>query len=570
VVLGTVVALELAYTTALGMLTAPNDDDALAYHLPRAAFWLQEHAIGYIDQGEDVRLNAFPPGGEILTAFTMATSGGDRFAALPNLVAVVVIAVGVYGIGRRIGLDPRRALFGALLTPLFPVVALHAQSTLNDLPLAALVVAATALLLRRSETDLALAAAAIALALATKVTALLALPLLAVLAVLVWRPRWRPLAVAGACSLAAGSIWYVVNLVHAGDVLGDFPGDQRGGADVTDTVGRVLRLAINTFEVPGAQGRDRFVYVVVASVVLAAGLFASLRGRWRARDAWIAAIVVSLTPALLLAGRGALRVYQKAWYELGRTDIGYVDSNRDLDDVATILTGFGPLGLVMTVAGLGLCASAVRRRELCGRAVLLAVAPLIWIVAVGVAVVYFPWNARFELAGFAVAAGTWGLVLQRRALAWAVVAVSCTVVLTSLVHYREKPSGIRLLEPNDARSAFSLERWETMTTRRGIGPVAQFLDESVPPDAHVAAWPFFFPESRDGHSAPDLLPYLLFGERLQRTVDLVRTPAEAAATGAGWSVAPSETLTETCVDGWQPVLGTSSGWTILRRTIWRC
>src|SRR6266516_3238465 len=38
----------VGYSNALGLFTPPNDQDALAYHLARAAFWTQQERIAYI------------------------------------------------------------------------------------------------------------------------------------------------------------------------------------------------------------------------------------------------------------------------------------------------------------------------------------------------------------------------------------------------------------------------------------------------------------------------------------------------------------------------------------------
>src|SRR5438132_6062716 len=55
----------IGYSIALGLFSPPNDGDAIEYHLARAAFWKQQHAIGYVHGAGDARLDAFPPNGEI-------------------------------------------------------------------------------------------------------------------------------------------------------------------------------------------------------------------------------------------------------------------------------------------------------------------------------------------------------------------------------------------------------------------------------------------------------------------------------------------------------------------------
>ena len=568
-VLATLVVVDglvLAYAAALGLLTAQNDGDVQAYHLARPAFWLQQQSIGYLDIGADARLSAFPPGAEIVLAFVLAASGSDRFVAVPNLVAVGVMALAAYAIARRLGLDPRRASFGALVVPILPVVALQSQTALNDLPLAALVAAAAALLLRRCPTDLALAALAVGLALATKVTGLLALPPLAVLAWLTWKPRWRPVAVAGAVAVAGGSVWYAINLHRTGELFGRFPSEQRGNSDPVEALGRVLRMSINLLEVPGAQGRDRFVFVIVGAALLGGGIVAWRRGRWALGGAVAGAAIVALTPGVLLLNRLVLRIYQKIWHELGRDDIAYVDPHRPQDYSGWIHSWVGPVGLALMLIGVALAARAYRRGELPGVAVYLAAAPLIWIVLVGVAVSGMNWNGRFTLAGFAIAASTWGLVVDTRWLVWALVATAATTMTLSFVHSAEKPSGVRLLEPSRSQSVFTMPRWQVEGRLEDIEDVTRFLDERLPPDASVAMFPYEFPETpEDKYTASDLRPYLLFGAELGRTVHLTRTPREALASGAVWYLTPTRALARGRVPGWKRVFVAGSGWTVLRR-----
>jgi hypothetical protein len=563
--LAVVDGLALAYAAALGLLTAQNDGDVQAYHLARPAFWLQQQSIGYLDFGEDARLSAFPPGAEIVLGFMLAGVGSDRLVAMPCLVSVGVMALAAHTIARRLGLDGRKALFGALVIPLLPVVALQSQTALNDLPLAALVAAAVALLMRRCPTDLALAAVAVSLALVTKVTALPALAPLAVIAWLTWRPRWRPLAVAGGVAVAGGSAWYVVNLVQTGELFGRFPSEQRGSHDPVEAVGRVLRMSINLLEVPGAQGRDRLVFVFVGAVLLAGGIVAWRRGRWGLGGAIAAGLIVALTPTVLALNRLVLKVYQKAWHVLGRDDIGFVEPHRSQDYSGWIHSWVGPVGLVMTFVGVAFAVRAHRRGQLPGLGVLLATAPVVWIVLVGLAVSGMSWNGRFTLAGYTLGAATWGLVLGTRWLAWALVATAATTVTLSFVHSSEKPSGVRLLEPRRSQSVFTMPRWQVEGRLEENSDVARFLD-GLPTDASVASFPYHFPESpNDAYAARDLHPYLLFGARVGRTVHLTTTPRAALAAGADWYLSPTRALPQGQIPGWTRVLATVSGWTVLRR-----
>ena len=72
----------------LSIATPPNDYDSLWYHLARPAFWAQGHAVGYVANANDQRLDIFPPGAEITAAWPMVLEGSERFASLFQLVAL--------------------------------------------------------------------------------------------------------------------------------------------------------------------------------------------------------------------------------------------------------------------------------------------------------------------------------------------------------------------------------------------------------------------------------------------------------------------------------------------------
>jgi hypothetical protein len=296
-----VVALELAYAAAIALLTPPADDDSLQYHLARPALWLQQGSLGTFGDVFDFRLNAFPPNAELVYGFLLSVWGGDRIVAVVNLLAAVALTAAV-GVGaRRLGLGAREAAFGALLAASLPVVALQAPSTLTDLQVATLATCGAALLLRRAGGDLALGSVSGALALGAKVTGVFALPVLAAVACLTWRPRWwRGLLAVGAAS-AVGAYWYVWNAAREGSPLGETSPDQRASADPRVWLAQVLRMGLNLLDLPGAVGHDVFVYTLAAlGLALAAALVAVLRRRRGARDLLLAAALVAAVPLLAI------------------------------------------------------------------------------------------------------------------------------------------------------------------------------------------------------------------------------------------------------------------------------
>jgi hypothetical protein len=135
----------------------------------------------------------------------MLLSDGDRYVGLVQYVALSATAIATYGISCRVGFGRRAALFGALVLLTTPVVILQGSNALNDLVVASFLAAATYFLLRETRQEFALGGLALALAVGTKFTALIALPLVAVV-VLAGQPRrqWPRLALAGVAGVALG------------------------------------------------------------------------------------------------------------------------------------------------------------------------------------------------------------------------------------------------------------------------------------------------------------------------------------------------------------------------------
>jgi hypothetical protein len=561
-VLAAVVVCELAYVLALALFTPQNDGDAIHYHLTRAALWRQDAALGTIDGTADVRMNAFPPNAEILTSATMVLSASARYVGLVQLVAALVTALAVAGIARRIGLGRRPAAFGALLFLALPIVALQASTALNDVVVASLVAAGAYFVLGRTRHDAVAAATAVALLVGTKVTGLIALPGLALLAVVAHRgpARLRALAAIAAGALV-GAYWYAVNLWRTDDVFGGFPDDQRGGLDPVDWLGRFDRLLLDALELPGAAGRDRLLYVAAAAVVLCVGLLV-VRTR-RGRLGVVLAAVLTLLPLLVLPVRdGLVRVHQKAWFELGRSDLGDLDPGRSGTKAGTLFTWYGPIGALVVLAAGVLVIRRVRRGALPAGAVVLALAPFLWVAGVAVAVTYFEWNGRFAMGGFALAAATWGVLLDVRPAAWAAVAVSAVTVGLTVVHYDEKPSGVRLLEPTSAHSVWTAPRWRVQGIVPSLGTLIRLTDERIPPGSTIAVWPSPFPE--EGQRGIQLLPFPLLGTGLERRLVYARDAATAERKHAGWLILPDDAPTP-CADGWREAFRAPPRWIAFER-----
>ena len=541
--LALVVALGLGYSAALGLLTPPNDWDAMSYHLARAALWIQQGAVAYVDSSPFAPINAYPPNAEIGAVFTLILSHGDRYVGLVQFSAMLATATAVFGVGRRIGLELSAALFGALVFLTLPVVVLQNWTALNDLVVASFLMTSTYYLLGTTRLDLVLGGLSLALATGTKFTAFIALPLVALVA-LAGHPRSRlpkvALAIVGGS--AVGGYWLVVNLVNTGSI-------DAGAADALDqspdrspdaVLARTTRLLVH-FADSLALERDVVLFPTVGALLIVLALVVDqppIR-RWVLMVLGIG-LVASIPVAMRTVGDLFLRAHEKVWLTLGSRDLAFLDGNRDQHSPSTVFSYFGPLGFVLVVAGIVLGALAVRRRITPPVTLALATAPILFALTLSIAISYDPFRGRFFLFPVALAASTWGLALTHRWLAWGATAIAVVTVPLSFVHSTEKPLDHSLFDKGASASVWGKPRETVQTWLRSDG-TSDVVD-------------FFAHEPQSGRVglriAADDWIYPYFGRTLGRDVVfvaegpidpsldwLVIGPDHGGRPGAHWSLA---------------------------------
>jgi hypothetical protein len=392
----------------------------------------------------------------------MLWSGGDRYVALPQLVGLAILLVAIVGIGRRIGLTRGQSLFGALLFASLPVVAIQASTTYNDLVVAAFLVVCAYGLLGRTRLDLILVALSLGLAFTTKLTAVIALPVLAAVA-LAAQPRSRLLEVgkAGLAGLALGAPWYVVNAVETGRLDGGLASatGQEQPLSLLAIAPSIRHYLYAFVDFSGSQDIGVFsLYGAVAVLVAVVGTVAGLCTGGARRAALVAlgaAAVVALPLALVLVGRAGLHAWFKLWLLLGRRDVAEAGGSWQLQvgsDVA--LSWYGPAAAALLVAGTALVVWGVRRRLLPRAATLLALAPVLFVVVLAVLVPLDAWRGRFAAFAVALAAATWGITLSRRPVAWGVVALAAVAMPLSLLAMYTKPSSAPFVHGDAGRSVW--------------------------------------------------------------------------------------------------------------------
>ena len=559
-VLGVAVLLAFGYAVVLGLSTPQNDFDSIVDHLWRAAVWRENEAVGYPRCDCAPYVNAYPPHGEMGLLATTVLGGTARYVALVQASAFVALAVGVIGVARGLGLSRREALLGALLVATLPVIALQASTAQNDLVAAAFLVAAVALLLDTGRGAPWLAGGTTALAVGTKVTAVFGIPILLVVAFLAASTRRGQRLTCVLVGAAAGAYWYVVNWVEAGSWDAGFP-YERVEPGIAAVVARGLRSAIQLIELPGAAGRDRWLYLVAAAV-----LFVGLAFAYRRRSA--TAALGSAAGAALLAALPVLtpdvrryvdEAYLEHWRAVGRDDLA-VTVGRDITRSASNVTWYGPLGALLVVAGIVFAVIAARRGIMPWLGAVLTLTPVYWIAAMSAVLFYQDAAGRFLMAPIALAGATWGLVGRSRPVAWGLAGIAVTALALAVLNDSKRPSGLPLLERPAPESYWTTPRWRAVGSEVHVPYLLRFVDEQVPDDARIA---LAITASDPG--------YVLLGPRLRR-FDLL--PAQASdAPGASWMfVSPLARANGTpppC-GAWERSRQAPNGWAAYRRVRPRC
>ncbi len=553
----------LVYSVVLAIATPPNDYDTLWYHLSRAAFWRQEHGVGYVERANDLRLDVFTPGSELVSSWAMTLSGNERFAALFQLVALLATMLAVAGIARALGLDRRAAALGAVLFASLPVVVLQASTALNDLALASFLVIVVYFLLRGERMHLALGALALALAVATKATALLALPVLALLAFgLTPRRRWPGVAISGAAGIALGAFWYYVNRSETGSFIPRFAPTNQGGGVSHDThfvkyPAQFSRLVIDAIDPAGSVARDRWLYLVAAVVVLAAGSVLAVRRRSRstAVTAVVAACVVAIPVAFVTLHARLLDGFQRFWLKAGEPDLAFLGADREAVPPSPFVSWYGALGVLMVLAAVVLAVREVRRGALRKAGLLFALAPVFYLVVITIGLGYTPFHGRYLMPAVALGAATWGLVLRVRPLAWAAAAIATVTVCLSFVHYVEKPAGFTVLGGDDVRSVWNESRIEILAHSRapgGAGPL-RVVEEKATEGDTVALM-----------IRQDDVSYPFFGADLDRRVVFVEDTG-GLDEEADWLVVAPGLTADVCDEGWRSLPVDEPDWRLYER-----
>ena len=518
--LAAVVGGAIVYQLFIAVATPPNNWDSMSYHLPRAAEWLQRGAVEYVPDPPTDRINALQPGSELEILWTFAFLGRDTVAALPQLFAELASLVGIYAIARRIGFGRPDSVFASLVAATLTQVALQSVTTQNDLLSASFVVAAAALVLGRSRTEVMLAGLALALALGTKLTAMYAVPVLLGLAVATLPRRRLAECVAAAVGAFAvfGAYGYVLNLVETGSPLGDPSATEPyRPAEITwdGTASTVARIGYRFVDLSGLHPKT----VVVDAI--------EDGGRW----AFDVLGIESNPPETSVALPFDFSVAQAA-----NEDISF----------------FGPLAvLLLFPLSLGFTVVTIVRRSRWER---LALALALPVTALEIALTYRYniWLGRFLITPVLLTMPLAAVVYRRRPVAAGVALVGAVTLFAAHAFNSAKPTGLE-----GTQAVWSLPRSQAQAlTRPEMEEEIAAVARRIPPDARVgivdlAEWVYpLYGSGLDRRivSLPDADPL-----RAAEEIDLV------------WVVVGRSDRRPQARASWGETHFSDSGWTIYRR-----
>ena len=555
-------AMALLYTLVVTLTTTPNDGDPLAYELTRAAFWRQEHGIVDLEAAY-VPLDFWPPVAEIAALVVMTLSGNDQATGLTQWLAVFALALATFGVGRRIGLDHRSALWGASLVILFPVVVTQSWSAFTDIVFASFAVAAVYFGLASRRVELLPLALATGLAMGTKFLGPILAPLfLVILAVAQPVRRWLPVLGAAIVGAAIASLWYLRTLFETGHPVGN-EGAGLQSRELAPVVTTFQLLTSEIFDLSGSAGRDVWLYTVVGVALVAVALVARYGfGKRVSPSILVAGLLIAAAPHLVsLVGRAYARSGLFIGTQLGRPDL--VDQFRgwrpaDVSDGA--YSWFGPIGVLLAFGAIVVAFVEVRRRRLPRVAILLAAAPVVAVALISVTVSYQNHQGRYFMSAFALCIATCGgFALRHRWVGATVVGVAGVTVVLALVNSLGKPTGTGVLHTSQGRSVWTMPRWEQQGILRSSAAerdevmTFRFVQERIPKDASVGvalAYNSF------------VFPY--FGRTLERTLAIVDA-GDVVPDEVDWIVASPDQPLKGCTQAWKRERLGPHGWSVWRR-----
>jgi hypothetical protein len=440
----------LGYELLLGLTVPPNNTDALAYHLARAAAWAQHGGVYWIPDAPTVRMNAFQPFAEQQLLFLLVAVHGGLLITLPQFLAELAILVAVYGSARRLGFAPRPAACAAFLLATFSVFALEATTAQNDVVAASFPAVAACLLLGPGRIEPLLGGMAAGIGLGVKLTTCLVLPVLAWLAIRRGRRAVAAAVVGGVVGFVVLGMWgYVLNLAETGHALGAGTGalEDRSSPSYPGSVMNGLYLLYGLMDL-SVLSDSLIDWLAVAGLLAAAGVAAwALRSEKLPRAVHDGARVALpfFAPLLVLGGAALIAdATRRLGFPLRGPDGALAPLNDSLAKTYTRLSSddysaLGPLGIVAVLAASLIAVVAYLRRRADARHLALAFALPCFLVLISAATSWTPFLVRFFTVPVVLAAPLLAWLFPGRAAIAAYAVVAALTVSLTIAHDQAKP-----------------------------------------------------------------------------------------------------------------------------------
>ena len=239
-----------------------SQSDTLWYHGPFAARFVQERSFDGIGQLGYESAQYFPFNSELLHALTLLAFGYDVLSPMLNLAWAALALLAAWCIGHRAGVGSLSVAAATVVLVLPTIAGIEPGQASNDLPCAALLLAAVALLLHEplAPVPTLLAAVAAGLGLGVKLTAAgLVLALTVGVVVLALRARRRATALLWCAGLAAsGGFWFLRNWLLADNPLPWF-GFELGPVSLPRSLAGESGTALSDWMTRGTLWRELYL-----------------------------------------------------------------------------------------------------------------------------------------------------------------------------------------------------------------------------------------------------------------------------------------------------------------------
>jgi hypothetical protein len=443
----------LGYELLLGLTVPPNNIDALAYHVSRAAAWAQHGGIYWIPSAPSPRMNSFQPFAEEQILFLLVAAHGGLLIAVPQFLAELAVIVAVYGSARRLGFAVRPAACAAFLLATFSIFALESTTAQNDLVAASFPAAAACLLLGPGLVEPLLGGLAAGIGLGVKLTTGLVLPVLVWLAIRRGRRGFAAALLGGVVGFVALGMWdYVLNLAETGHVLGQglyikaSPSYPRSVVNGLYLLYGLMDLSVLS---------NNLIHWLAGAGVLAAAAVAVWAARSKRRShakrlshalSEGTRVALPFFCGLLVLGGAASIAY--ATHLLGYPLRGPHGVLGPLNDVlshtytrvsTSDYSALGPIGIVAILAASILAVAAYVRGRADGRHLALACALPCFLVLLAASTLWSPVSARFFTVPAALAAPLCAFLFTGRTATAAYALVAALTVSLTITNDQAKP-----------------------------------------------------------------------------------------------------------------------------------